>query len=124
MNSISVFIENSRDYFQRKMCVLIKKNENISSRNEDIQQDYNFDIDNEMLGDLMKLKGIECVEKIRDQYEGVNGLADRLHSNVLNGLTDDEQDIKKRVEKFGRNEIPPKPPKTFIEVYSLKKIIC
>jgi P-type Ca2+ transporter type 2B len=104
------------------MCVLIKKNENISSRNEDIQQDYNFDIDNEMLGDLMKLNGIECVEKIRDQYEGVNGLADRLHSNFLNGLSEDEKDIKKRVEKFGRNEIPPKPPKTFIEVYFKKKL--
>jgi hypothetical protein len=71
-----------------------KKNENISSRNEDIQQDYNFDIDNEMIGDLMKLKGIECVEKIRDHYEGVSGLADRLHSNVLNGLTDDEKILK------------------------------
>ena len=100
------------------MCVLIKHNENISSNvNQNAnREDYNFDIDNDALADLMKLKGIQCVEKIRDHYAGVNGLADRLHSNVVSGLGDDEKDIKNRVEKFGRNEIPPKPPKTFIQV--------
>jgi Ca2+ transporting ATPase len=38
-------------------------------------------------------------------------------SNIfLSGLTEDETDLSKRVAAFGRNEIPPKPPKTFFRL--------
>ena len=32
------------------------------------------------------------------------------------GLSDTEADLKRRVEEFGRNEIPPKPPKSFLRL--------
>jgi len=32
------------------------------------------------------------------------------------GLSDTEADLRRRVEVFGRNEIPPKPPKSFLRL--------
>ena len=109
------------------MCVLIKQNDTISTtanQNFNVQSnnknEYGFDIDNETLGNLMKLKGMECVEKIHEEYESVNGLAERLQTNVISGLSGDENDIKKRIETFGRNEIPATASKTFIQVSFLQ----
>jgi Ca2+ transporting ATPase len=104
------------------MCVLIKRRDVHADVDSDQQNgafahvDYNFDIDNEALGNLMKLRGREGIEKIKEKYEGVNGLAQLLHTDIVNGLTGDEKDLKKRVDTFGKNEIPPKAAKTFIEL--------
>ncbi len=34
----------------------------------------------------------------------------------LSGLSEDETDLSMRIAAFGRNEIPPKPPKTFFRL--------
>jgi len=35
---------------------------------------------------------------------------------VVVGLSGAEGDLRRRVEEFGRNEIPPKPPKSFLRL--------
>ena len=35
---------------------------------------------------------------------------------ILSGLSGDENDLSTRLAAFGRNEIPPKPPKTFFRL--------
>jgi hypothetical protein len=35
---------------------------------------------------------------------------------LFSGLSEDETDLSTRVAAFGRNEIPPKPPKTFFRL--------
>lgn len=47
---------------------------------------------------------------------GLSGIAERLHSDPENGLPDPEQDKlhQERVDTFGRNFIPPRPPKSLL----------
>ncbi len=54
----------------------------------------------------------EAVEKLNKTYGGVAGLAQKLNSNIQTGLKSDPNDIENRVKFYGRNEIPPKPPKS------------
>jgi len=39
-----------------------------------------------------------------------------LTNTVIAGLSGTEADLKRRAEEFGRNEIPPKPPKSFLRL--------
>ncbi|CAF4740325.1 unnamed protein product, partial [Rotaria magnacalcarata] len=43
-------------------------------------------------------------------------LGQKLKTNLITGLSEDESDITLRLAAFGRNEIPPKPPKTFFRL--------
>merc|ERR1712110_1345319 len=49
-----------------------------------------------------------------NKHGGFEGLAKKLGTNFTSGLkSSDTQDLNDRRAQFGRNEIPPKPPKPF-----------
>ncbi|XP_051976611.1 plasma membrane calcium-transporting ATPase 1-like isoform X2 [Xyrauchen texanus] len=68
------------------------------------------------LRSLMELRGAEGLDKIHDTYGDVNGLCSRLKTSPVDGLSGQPSDIEKRQEVFGQNFIPPKKPKTFLQL--------
>jgi hypothetical protein len=93
-----------------------------------------FGISLKDLETLMQTRGHEGIEQLKDAYGGLSGLEQRLKTNLINGkkkpyflfrklifffysgLSEDETDLSTRIAAFGRNEIPPKPPKTFFRL--------
>lgn len=67
----------------------------------------------EELRQLMEFRGLEAREKIDSDYEGIEGLCKRLHTDPQNGLPNITEELEKRRAVFGANEIPPHPPKSF-----------
>uniref|UniRef100_A0A3P9A5B5 Calcium-transporting ATPase n=1 Tax=Esox lucius TaxID=8010 RepID=A0A3P9A5B5_ESOLU len=65
---------------------------------------------------LMELRGGEAVVKIQEDYGDMDGLCQRLKTSPTEGLSGDVTDLEKRKEAFGQNLIPPKKPKTFLEL--------
>ncbi|XP_051547629.1 plasma membrane calcium-transporting ATPase 1-like isoform X3 [Myxocyprinus asiaticus] len=68
------------------------------------------------LRSLMELRGAEGLDKIHDTYGDVNGLCSRLKTSPVDGLSGQPSDIEKRKGVFGQNFIPPKKPKTFLQL--------
>uniref|UniRef100_A0A8C2BAB3 Calcium-transporting ATPase n=1 Tax=Cyprinus carpio TaxID=7962 RepID=A0A8C2BAB3_CYPCA len=68
------------------------------------------------LRSLMELRGTEAVVKIQEDYGGVEGLCQRLKTSPTEGLDGVATDLDKRKEVFGQNLIPPKKPKTFLQL--------
>ncbi|XP_045068255.1 plasma membrane calcium-transporting ATPase 2-like isoform X2 [Coregonus clupeaformis] len=68
------------------------------------------------LRDLMELRGGEAVVKIQEDYGDMDGLCQRLKTSPTEGLTGDVTDLDKRKEVYGENLIPPKKPKTFLQL--------
>ncbi|KAM8917289.1 plasma membrane calcium-transporting ATPase 2 isoform 5-T13 [Spinachia spinachia] len=68
------------------------------------------------LRSLMELRGPEAVIKLQEDYTGVEGLCKRLKTSPTEGLSGDQNDLDKRKEIFGKNLIPPKKPKTFLQL--------
>ncbi|XP_031714705.1 plasma membrane calcium-transporting ATPase 1 isoform X4 [Anarrhichthys ocellatus] len=68
------------------------------------------------LRSLMELRGAEAIGKIGDSYEDVHGLCHRLKTSPTDGLSGQPGDIEKRKTEFGENLIPPKKPKTFLQL--------
>ncbi|XP_077469206.1 plasma membrane calcium-transporting ATPase 3b isoform X2 [Stigmatopora argus] len=68
------------------------------------------------LRELMELRGGEALQKIQDSYEDTDGLCQRLQSSTTEGLSGDPADLERRCQTFGQNFIPPKKPKTFLEL--------
>lgn len=73
---------------------------------------HSFEIKVLELRELMKSGNTDAAEKLNTTYSGVSGLALRLNSNIQTGLNSDEQDLSNRRRLYGKNEIPPKPPKS------------
>lgn len=73
-----------------------------------------FDVDVEALRTLMEARAADAVEKLQEDYGGTHGLIHRLRTDPINGLSGDADDLAKRREAFGSNEIPPHPPKSFL----------
>ncbi|KAJ8007235.1 hypothetical protein DPEC_G00115420 [Dallia pectoralis] len=65
---------------------------------------------------LMELRGAEAISKIGESYGDVQGLCTRLKTSPVDGLSGLPADIDKRKEVFGKNLIPPKKPKTFLQL--------
>ncbi|XP_041747783.1 plasma membrane calcium-transporting ATPase 2 isoform X7 [Coregonus clupeaformis] len=65
---------------------------------------------------LMELRGGEAVVKIQEDYGDMDGLCQRLKTSPTEGLTGDVTDLDKRKEVYGENLIPPKKPKTFLQL--------
>jgi magnesium-transporting ATPase (P-type) len=65
---------------------------------------------------LMELHGKDLLEKLNSsEYNGIKGILEKLHVDGNKGLdTNNEQDLQQRRTAYGRNEIPPKPMKSFI----------
>ncbi|CAM5174466.1 unnamed protein product [Eretmochelys imbricata] len=65
---------------------------------------------------LMELRGAEALQKIQDGYADVSGLCRRLKTSPTEGLSDNAADLEKRRQIYGQNFIPPKQPKTFLQL--------
>ncbi|KAM5146591.1 plasma membrane calcium-transporting ATPase 3 isoform 6-T6 [Mantella aurantiaca] len=68
------------------------------------------------LRSLMELRGAEAIQKIQDSYGDVNGLCRRLKTSPTEGLSENAADFEKRRQIYGVNFIPPKKPKTFLQL--------
>ncbi|XP_028431340.1 plasma membrane calcium-transporting ATPase 2 isoform X1 [Perca flavescens] len=68
------------------------------------------------LRSLMELRGTEAVVKLQEDYTGVEGLCKRLKTSPTEGLAGVQIDLDKRREIYGKNLIPPKTPKTFLQL--------
>ncbi|XP_033316063.1 plasma membrane calcium-transporting ATPase 2 isoform X3 [Bombus vosnesenskii] len=67
------------------------------------------------LRELMELRGREGVNKI-SSYGGVQEICKKLYTSPSEGLSGSAADIQHRRDTFGSNQIPPKPPKTFLQL--------
>ncbi|XP_072522238.1 plasma membrane calcium-transporting ATPase 4 isoform X1 [Salminus brasiliensis] len=68
------------------------------------------------LRELMELRSAEAVNKIRDSHGDVQGICRRLKTSPIEGLSGNPADLEKRHTAFGKNFIPPKKPKTFLQL--------
>ncbi|XP_032445998.1 plasma membrane calcium-transporting ATPase 1 isoform X3 [Xiphophorus hellerii] len=68
------------------------------------------------LRSLMELRGAEAITKISETYGDTQGLCSRLKTSAIDGLSGQPADIEKRIDVFGQNLIPPKKPKTFLQL--------
>uniref|UniRef100_A0A8D2LWI2 Calcium-transporting ATPase n=1 Tax=Varanus komodoensis TaxID=61221 RepID=A0A8D2LWI2_VARKO len=68
------------------------------------------------LRSLMELRGADALQKIQESYTDVNGLCRRLKTSPTEGLSDNTADLEKRRQIYGQNFIPPKKPKTFLQL--------
>ncbi|XP_074499476.1 plasma membrane calcium-transporting ATPase 2 isoform X4 [Sebastes fasciatus] len=68
------------------------------------------------LRSLMELRGTEAVVKLQEDYTGIEGLCKRLKTSPTEGLAGTQTDLDKRKEIYGKNLIPPKKPKTFLQL--------
>ncbi|XP_065219563.1 plasma membrane calcium-transporting ATPase 2 isoform X4 [Planococcus citri] len=67
------------------------------------------------LRELMELRGREGIAKL-NEYGGVQELCKKLYTSPSEGLSGSQADLEHRRETFGSNTIPPKPPKTFLQL--------
>ncbi|XP_072522100.1 plasma membrane calcium-transporting ATPase 2 isoform X2 [Salminus brasiliensis] len=70
----------------------------------------------EELRSLMELRGTEAVVKIQEDYGDMEGLCQRLKTSPTEGLTGNVTDLEMRRTVYGQNLIPPKKPKTFLQL--------
>uniref|UniRef100_A0A1A8EQU8 Calcium-transporting ATPase n=1 Tax=Nothobranchius korthausae TaxID=1143690 RepID=A0A1A8EQU8_9TELE len=68
------------------------------------------------LRSLMELRGAEGITRIEESYRDIQGLCNRLKTSPVDGLSGQPADIEKRKTVFGKNLIPPKKPKTFLQL--------
>ncbi|VDN14834.1 unnamed protein product [Dibothriocephalus latus] len=66
------------------------------------------------LQEMMQLRGVEAVDYVKSKYGGIDGLCKRLRTSPHNGLPSSE--VAEHAQVFGSNVIPPKPPKTFLQL--------
>ncbi|XP_043103773.1 plasma membrane calcium-transporting ATPase 3a isoform X4 [Puntigrus tetrazona] len=76
--------------------------------------DFGVTIDD--LCSLMELRGPEALQKIQENYTDTETLCHRLKTSPADGLSDNPADLEKRRLVFGMNFIPPKKPKTFLQL--------
>ncbi|XP_030071432.1 plasma membrane calcium-transporting ATPase 1 isoform X2 [Microcaecilia unicolor] len=65
---------------------------------------------------LMELRSTDALHKIQECYGDVYGICSRLKTSPHEGLSGNPADLEKRQEAFGKNIIPPKKPKTFLQL--------
>jgi len=77
-----------------------------------------FGITLEQLNEIMEVRGKDLMEKLNSSdYNGVKGILEKLKVDGNKGLDpNNEQDLEQRRIAYGKNEIPPKPMKTFIRL--------
>uniref|UniRef100_A0A4W6FG28 Calcium-transporting ATPase n=1 Tax=Lates calcarifer TaxID=8187 RepID=A0A4W6FG28_LATCA len=78
--------------------------------------DAEFSCTLQELRSLMELRGPDGLTKIQKTYGDVNGLCARLRTSPVDGLDGNSEDISRRKKEFGQNTIPPKKPKTFLQL--------
>ncbi|XP_007522179.2 plasma membrane calcium-transporting ATPase 4 isoform X3 [Erinaceus europaeus] len=65
---------------------------------------------------LMELRSSDALNQINVHYGGLMNLCNQLKTNPVEGLSGNPADLEKRRQAFGQNMIPPKRPKTFLEL--------
>ncbi|KAM5148909.1 plasma membrane calcium-transporting ATPase 2 isoform 3-T3 [Mantella aurantiaca] len=70
----------------------------------------------EELRSLMELRGTEAVVKVKEFYGDMDGMCRRLKTSPTEGLPGTQVDLDKRRQVYGQNFIPPKKPKTFLQL--------
>ncbi|XP_048665681.1 plasma membrane calcium-transporting ATPase 4 isoform X2 [Marmota marmota marmota] len=65
---------------------------------------------------LMELRSTDGLNEINVHYGGVQNICNRLKTSPVEGLSGNPADLEKRRIVFGQNLIPPKKPKTFLEL--------
>ncbi|XP_071805419.1 plasma membrane calcium-transporting ATPase 3-like [Asterias amurensis] len=71
------------------------------------------------LRQLMEIRKAELAKTIKTKYTDNIGLCQKLRTSPTHGISGSQGmklDLDQRMEKYGRNEIPPKPPKSFIRL--------
>lgn len=53
---------------------------------------------------------------MENDYGGINGLCERLKTDPNSGLPATQTELERRRAVFGANEIPPHPPKCFLQL--------
>ncbi|KAI3416130.1 Plasma membrane calcium-transporting ATPase 3 [Globodera pallida] len=72
-----------------------------------------FDVTLGELRTLMEFRGKEALEKINTDFGDTVGLCQRLSTDPNSGIPNTQEELKRRRDAFGANEIPPIPPKSF-----------
>ena len=75
-----------------------------------------FDVPLMQLRELMDCRGQDAILKIQQQFGNVQSLCAKLRSSPNEGLAGEAKDLDNRKATFGANVIPPKPPKTFLQL--------
>ena len=76
----------------------------------------NYDVTVQELRELMDNRGHEGIQMIKEKFRDAQGLCSALRTSPNTGLSGTKEDLDQRTEVFGANSIPPKPPKTFLEL--------
>ncbi|XP_030748686.1 plasma membrane calcium-transporting ATPase 2 isoform X3 [Sitophilus oryzae] len=74
-----------------------------------------YGISLKQLRDLMEHRGREGIQKVHE-LGGVQEICKKLYTSPSEGLSGSNVDLEHRRETFGSNSIPPKPPKTFLQL--------
>ena len=75
-----------------------------------------FTLTIEQLKALMQLRGKDLIEKFdSSEYNGIEGLLEKLKVDGNEGLdSNNQEDLDQRRAAYGKNEIPPKPMRSFL----------
>uniref|UniRef100_T1J4D2 Calcium-transporting ATPase n=1 Tax=Strigamia maritima TaxID=126957 RepID=T1J4D2_STRMM len=68
------------------------------------------------LRELMEVRGREGIQKMNTEFGGIQELCKKLYTSPNEGLSGSTNDLEHRRQTFGSNVIPPKPPKTFLQL--------
>lgn len=83
---------------------------------KEANHDGDFGITLAELRVLMDLRSTDALRKIQESYGDVYGICTRLKTSPNEGLSGNPIDIERREAVFGKNFIPPKKPKTFLQL--------
>ncbi|XP_055506589.1 plasma membrane calcium-transporting ATPase 1-like isoform X1 [Leucoraja erinacea] len=87
-----------------------------SKTTDDRQSQSCFDCTLDELRDLMELRSMDAVQKIEECYGNMQVFCAKLKTSPVEGLSGDPADLSRRHQAFGENFIPPKKPKTFLQL--------
>ncbi|CAF0795587.1 unnamed protein product [Adineta steineri] len=87
---------------------------NLDALSEEAGREFGISLKD--LKTLMQTRGHDGVRELNEIHGGLSGIGQRLKTNLITGLSENASDLSLRVAAFGRNEIPPKPPKTFFRL--------
>jgi len=102
--------------------VLVTDNVNMADAEEskrmmgDAPDGTKFGVTLEQLRNLMQHRGPEAYQLLQTEHGGVLELCKQLYTSPNEGLSGSPADIKSRINVFGSNVIPPKPPKSFLQL--------
>ncbi|NP_001028822.1 sperm plasma membrane calcium transporting ATPase [Strongylocentrotus purpuratus] len=82
----------------------------------DETDDAAFGVTVEELRQLMELRKQDAINEISAKYGDTLGLCSKLKTSPTHGINGLQFDIARRTELYGKNQIPPKPPKSFLQL--------